>query len=136
MLDQDIPVWYRFLDFHGIYFDALYYDCFVGGPWYSKEKLKDPYFFMWRALNAKRIDAIAETEKFVWIIEVNSNPGLRAIGQLIIYERLWLEDPKIDKPVVKVLVCAIVQPDLLSAAASVNIVSYVMPGSNRQTLPI
>ncbi len=136
MLDQDIPVWYRFLENYGFMFQNLYYDVFVGGPWYSEEKLKDPLFYAWRALNAKRIDALAETEKDLWLIEVNSNPGLRAVGQLQVYLKLWEEDPKIDKPVQLVLVCAVVDPDLLSAASSLGILSYVMPGSSDQTLPI
>ncbi len=136
MLDQDIPVWYRFLEKYGDLFINLYYDVFVGGPWYSKEKLKDPMFFMWRALNAKRIDALGETKTELFLIEVNTNPGLRAVGQLQVYGKLWAEDPKINKPVKLVLVCASVDPDLLASAASLGITSYVMPGSNRQTLPI
>ncbi len=136
MLDQDIPVWYRFLESYGHLFINLYYDVFVGGPWYSKEKLKDPMFYMWRALTAKRIDALGETKKELYLIEVNSNPGLRAVGQLVVYKKLWLEDPKINKPLKLVLVCSFVDPDLLSAATSVGITAYVMPGTARQTLPI
>ncbi len=136
MLDQDIPVWYRFLEKYGYLFEKLYYDVFVGGPWYSKEKLADPLLYMWRALNAKRIDALGETEKELFLIEVNTNPGLRAVGQLQVYGKLWSEDPKLNKPIVKVLVCAVVDPDLLSAAASFDIQTYVMPGSKRLTLPI
>ncbi len=136
ILDQDIPVWYRFLEKYGDLFINLYYDVFVGGPWYSKEKLADPMFFMWRALNAKRIDALGETEKELFLIEVNTNPGLRAVGQLQVYGKLWAEDPKINKPIKLILVCASVDPDLLASAAALGITSYVMPGSNRQTLPI
>ncbi len=136
MLDQDIPVWYRFLEAYGDLFIKLYYDVFVGGPWYSKEKLENPLFYMWRALNAKRIDALGETKRELFLIEVNTNPGLRAVGQLLVYKKLWDEDPKINKPVKLILVCALVDPDLLSAAASMGIVIYVMPGSRRQTLPI
>jgi len=136
MLDQDIPVWYRFLESYGDMFINLYYDVFVGGPWYSKKKLEDPLFYMWRALTAKRIDAMGETEKELFLIEVSSDPGLRAIGQIQVYAMLWAEDPKINKPIIKTLVCAVVDPDLLSAAATYDIQIYVMPGSKRQTLPI
>lgn len=136
MLDADIPVWYRFLEKWGWQFIQLYYDCFVGGPWFSQEKLSDPMFYMWRALNAKRIDALGETKDEVWIIEVSQDPGLRSVGQLQVYEKLWLEDPKIEKPVQLVLVCAVVDPDLLASASAFNIVSYVMPGSDRSTIPI
>ena len=136
MLDQDIPVWYRFLEKYSFMFQKLYYDVFVGGPWYSKKKLEDPLFYMWRAINAKRIDCLAETDKEIWIIEVSQDPGLRSVGQLQVYLKLWSEDPGIDKPVRLVLVCAVVDPDLLSAASSFGILTYVMPGDARQTLPI
>ncbi|KKN31454.1 hypothetical protein LCGC14_0823670 [marine sediment metagenome] len=136
MLDQDIPVWYRFLDKYGFMFQKLYYDVFVGGPFYSAEKLKDPLIYMWRALNSKRIDALAELEKELWLIEVNTDPGLRAVGQLQVYLKLWQEDPKIDKPVQLVLVSAVVDPDLLSAASSLGIKPYIMPGSTSLTIPI
>ena len=136
MLDQDIPVWYRFLESYGDMFINLYYDVFVGGPWYSQKKLEDPLFYMWRALNAKRIDALGETQDEVFLIEVSQDPGLRAVGQIQVYAKLWAEDPKINKPIKLVLVCATVDPDLLSAAASFGIISYVMPGSTRQNLPI
>ncbi|KKL54408.1 hypothetical protein LCGC14_2265720, partial [marine sediment metagenome] len=100
------------------------------------KKLEDPLFYMWRALTAKRIDAMGETEKELFLIEVSSDPGLRAIGQIQVYAMLWAEDPKINKPIIKTLVCAVVDPDLLSAAATYDIQIYVMPGSKRQTLPI
>lgn len=136
MLDQDIAVWYRFLEKYHPAFKNLHYDVFVGGPWFPKKKLADPLFYMWRALNAKRIDALAETDKEVWIIEVSNDPGFRAIGQLMVYRNLWNEDPKIEKPVKLILVCAIVDPDLLSTAAKFGILSYVLPGDTKITIPI
>ena len=127
MLANDIPVWYRYLEKWGWSFINLYYDCFVGGDWYTKKQLSDPLLYMWRALNARRIDAIGETVDEVFIIEVADNPGLRSVGQMLVYKNLWLEDPKIDKPVVMLLVCSVVDPDLLSSAAAMNIRPYVMP---------
>lgn len=127
MLAADIPVWYRFLTTWSFLFQSLYYDCFVGGPSYTPEQLKDPYLRMWRANSSKRIDALAVTADQVWIIEVASNPGLRSIGQLQVYRALWLEDPKIDKIEIPVLVCESVDQDLISASAKYGILTYVMP---------
>ncbi len=131
MLETDVPVWYRFLDKWGPLFAALYYDCFVGGPYYTKKQLEDPMARMWQATTAKRIDAVAETENELWIIEVAKSPGLRAIGQVQVYRSLWIEDPKILKPEVVVLVCELVDQDLLSAAARYGIKIYVMPTTTR-----
>lgn len=67
---------------------------------------------MWYASTAKRIDAIGEMEKEIWIIEVASSPYLRAVGQCLSYKFLWEEDPKIDKPAKMVLLCPFIDSDL------------------------
>lgn len=128
MLRPDVPVWYRFLEKWGHLFVNLYYDCLLGGPYLTPEEEKDPIKRMWRATTSKRADAIGETEKETWIIEVASSPGLRAVGQLQVYMALWQEDPKIAKIERPVLVCDVVDTDLISAAARYGIQTYVMPG--------
>jgi len=112
MLAPDIPVWYRFLKEWGPHFVALYYDCLLGGPAMVTDENKDPMQRMWRALTSKRADAIAELEDEVWLIEVAAYPGMRALGQLLTYHTLWTNDPKIDKPVIMVLVADQIDPDV------------------------
>ena len=127
MLQEDVPVWYRFLEKWGAIFTSLYYDVLLGGIWLTPEQRKDSLWVGWRANTAKRADAIAETPDSVWIIEVASHPGLRALGQLLTYESLWLEDPKIEKPAVMVLVCETVDTDLFAAAIRHQVQIYLMP---------
>lgn len=112
MLAPDIPIWYRFLREWGEHITALYYDCLLGGPAFDKDEEKDPMKRMWRALSSKRADAIAEMENEVWLIEVSAYPGMRALGQLLTYHTLWVQDPKIDKPAVMVLVADQIDPDV------------------------
>ena len=127
MLIPDIPVWYRFLEKWGHLFTALYYDVYLGGPTLSPDQEKDPMWRMWRANTSKRADAIAELENEVWIIEVSARPGLRAVGQLMVYLALWTEDPQITKFEVPVLVCEEVDTDLIASAAKYGIRTYVTP---------
>jgi len=127
MLAEDQPVWYRFLDVWGYTFISLYYDCLLGGPFYTEKQLQDPYLKMWRATNSKRVDAIAETENEVWLIEVSKSPGLRSLGQIQTYRALWLEDPPIAKIEKALLVCESVDQDLFSAAAMYGTLIYLMP---------
>ncbi len=126
MLMPDVPVWYRFLERYGEYFKRLYYDCLLGGPWLSTEQIADPFERMWRMNTAKRADAIAETETEVWIIEVASYPGLRAVGQLQVYQALWLEDPKINKPERLVLVSERIDNDLGAACGLYGLQVYLI----------
>ena len=126
MLKPDHPVWYRFLDRYGYLFKALYYDCLLGGPFMTPEMEKDPFQRMWRYNTSKRADAIAELEDEVWIIEVADYLGLRAVGQLNVYETLWIEDPKIMKPERLLLVSERIDPDLAVACAQYGILVYIV----------
>jgi len=129
MLWPDVPVWYSFLQNYGKLFTSLYYDCLLGGPVLSREALADKLTYQWAYNISKRADAIAETRDEVWIIEVSYSPGLRAVGQLLSYMSLWVEDPKISKPEKMVLVCHEVDTDLLASAARYGIITYVTPVS-------
>lgn len=126
MLEPDIPVWYRFLDKYGEYFKALYYDSLLGGPFLTPEQEADPFQRMWRFNTSKRADAIAETETEVWIIEVASYPGLRAVGQLQVYQTLWIEDPKILKPERLALIAERIDNDLGAACGRFGLQVYLI----------
>ena len=126
MLTQDVPVWYRFLEKWGSSFLKLYYDSLLGGPHLSPEEKKDPMKWMWRVNLAKRADAIAELEKEVWIIEVNSKAGVRFLGQLQTYRALWLRDPPIAKIERPVLVAETIDPDIMDAASLYGILIYLV----------
>lgn len=126
MLKQDVPVWYRFLEKWGSNIINLYYDCLLGGPILSPEEKKDSILVAWRAMNAKRADAIAELENEVWIIEVAPDPGIRIIGQLQTYRALWLRDPKIIKIERMVLVSERHNTDLFDAAGMLGILIYLV----------
>ena len=126
MLAPDIPVWYRFLEKYGEYCKALYYDCLLGGPFLTPEQEKDPFQIMWRFNTSKRADAICELSTEVWIIEVANYPGLRAVGQLQVYQTLWIEDPKIAKPERLALVAERIDNDLGAACGRFGIQVYLV----------
>jgi len=92
----------------------------------TPEEEADPFKKMWRYNTSKRADAIAETETEVWVIEVADYPGLRAVGQLNVYQTLWIEDPKIIKPEKMVLVSERVDVDLLAACGRFGIQVYIV----------
>ena len=126
MLQPDIPIWREFQARYSAFWSALYMDCKLGGPYYTPEQLADPMIKMWRDVLVKRADAIAELEDEVWIIEVSADPGLRAIGQLLTYQTLWIRDPPIQKPEKLVLVCHTIETDLLDAAGMRSLQVYIV----------
>lgn len=126
MLEPDIPVWYRFLDQFSDRFLTLYYDSLLGGPTLTPDEALDRMTNMWRSLTSKRSDAIAELSNEIWIIEVAAHPQMRAIGQLITYEALWLEDPKINKPLKKILIAETIDADIATALQAVKITLHIV----------
>jgi len=112
MLPSDVPLWHLFLDRFAWKFDHFYYNVKVGGPDISKIQADPKLAKMWYDVTAKRIDAIGETKKDIWIIEVASSPFLRAVGQCLSYKFLWELDPKINKPARMVLLCYSLDRDL------------------------
>ena len=112
MLPEDIPVWNMALDRDAHLFERVFYDVRLGGvvdsdPAHS-EKMREMYY----NVTAKRIDVLAELKDELWIIEVATKPGLRAVGQLMTYVALWYDDPKINKKAVGVLVAHAIDADL------------------------
>jgi len=115
MLDEDRPIWEKFLIQNPTLFERVFYDVRVGGvypgPEFGSEKMRKMYY----QTTAKRIDALGELKDEVWIIEVALRPGLRATGQLMTYLALWFENPAILKPAKAVLVAQTVDEDLMRA---------------------
>lgn len=126
MLKADLPIWYRFLDKYGSPFIRVYYDVLLGGPFLTEEDRKDPLKKDWRYLTAKRMDALAELLEEIWLIEVVHVAGMRSLGQCQAYLELWLLDPKIDKPPRKVLIAETIDDDLLTAAAAMRILTFLV----------
>jgi len=112
MLEEDWPVWDRFLELYSDIFLWFYYSVKVGGQINLDPKIPDNIAKAWYDSTAKRIDVLGEKENEIWIVEVTTQPGLRAVGQILSYFNLWILDPKIDKPIVNVLVAERLDPDL------------------------
>lgn len=115
MLQEDYSIWEIFLSRHQTLFERLYYDVRVGGVWSNDPTISEKEQLMFYNVTAKRIDVVAELKDEVWIVEVASHPGLRAMGQVMTYFTLWYKEPKIDKPAKAVLVANVVDADLMEA---------------------
>lgn len=112
MLPPDVPLWHLFLDRFASNFERFFYNVRVGGPDMSGSQEEKKMARMWYAVNAKRIDVLAEKSKELWIIEVTSGPDMSTVGECLSYKLLWEEDPKINKPAKMVLVCYFIDIDL------------------------
>ena len=121
MLPADVPLWHEFLEKTRHPFLRFYYNVKVGGPDLTNIEADPAMKKMFYQATAKRIDVLAELEKEIWIIEVASSPGLRAVGQCLSYLFLWNKDPKIDKPAKMILLCWFIDEDLKNVLQSHHI---------------
>lgn len=87
----------------------------------SPEKLA----FMHLRNSQKRADVIIEREAEVWLVELRFAAQASAIGRLLMYGRLWAEDPVFDKEVRLFLVTDADDPDVRLTAKDFG-VSYVV----------
>jgi hypothetical protein len=133
MLRVDVPIWHSFLEKHKDEFIALYYDCRLGGPGFTPSDYDENLRGMWKYLGSKRADVIAETRDKVWIIEVTSEAHIKALGQLMTYKSLWLEDPKNSKPVEMVLVCDEEDADVVASMQGYGIRIFIEGGGQTST---
>jgi len=112
MLKEDFPVWEAFLNQNLELFERVYYDVRVGGVLSTDPGIPEKDKQMFYDNTAKRIDVLGETKDEIWIIEVATRPGLRAVGQLQTYLALWFDDQRILKTAKAVLVCQSIDADM------------------------
>lgn len=115
MMPEDRPIWNKFLDKNYLLFKKIYYNVRLGGVYPGPDQGDETMRRSFYEVTAKRIDALCELKDEVWIVEVASRPGLRATGQLLTYQALWLDDIRIQKPVKMVLVSNSIDTDLRRA---------------------
>ena len=133
MLRVDVPIWYRFLEKHSGKFVALHYDCLLGGPGFTPADYDEKLRGMWKYLGSKRADVIAETKDKIWIIEVTNEVSVKALGQLMLYKSLWMEDPKSSKPVEMVLVCDEEDANVIAGMKDYDVRIFVERGGQTST---
>jgi len=126
MLQPDIPVWYRFLEDYGYLIDRLFYDVMLGGPYDIPNGFDQNMQKMAIANLSKRIDALVVSQGKVNIIEVSADPGLRAIGQLMVYRSLYFQDDVFNLPVTLSIVCARIDVDVAWTAGELGFMIYVV----------
>lgn len=64
------------------------------------------------ALTRRRIDAVIDAIDTIWLVEVTTFAGARALGQLLTYKRLFEDQEKPEKPVKTLLLARQVHPDV------------------------
>lgn len=78
------------------------------------------------SLSTKRVDAIVETRRDIYICEIKARAGLSALGQLLGYESLYMEQFRPRKRVHLVLICTAVEEDMATPLGQYGIQTFVV----------
>lgn len=126
LLPKEIAIWERFLAQYGSLFYRFDYDVHLGPGAELPEDTPEWVVRQSRAVSRDRVDVVAFGETAVWIIEIKPRGGKGAIGQLIQYERLYLEEYAPWLPIFKVIVCERLAPGILETAQAQGITIYLV----------
>ena len=126
LLPDDIAIWERFLSAYEKRFNSFDYDVRVGLGRPADTSLPENIQKAAIALSQKRIDVVGHTDDAIMCIEITGHAGLKAIGQLVAYPLLYAETFKPTKPVLPLLVCAQLHPDVKPVLDSLKVPFYLV----------
>jgi len=122
MLGEDTLVWTRFLESGDFELKEVWYDVHVGqpvlsvlGPDSMQQRIAD-------GITRKRIDVVAIVGNIYWIIEVKPVAQHIAIGQVLVYEGLFVKEYEPVLSTWPVIVCDTVDEDVIPECQRLGVV--------------
>lgn len=122
MLGEDTKVWTRFLESGDFEITEVWYDVHVGqgvllpvGSDSIVQRIAD-------GVTRKRIDVVALVDSVFWIIEVKPVAQHFAIGQVVVYEGLFVREYEPRIPTWPVIVCDTVDGDVIPECERLGVV--------------
>ena len=124
-LAADTEVWTRYLADPIVPIKEVWYDVHVGGAITLQSNADEMDRRIAAGVSRKRIDVVAKIGAGFWIIEVKPVAGLTAIGQIIIYTRLFLREFKVTGEVFPVIIADEIDQDIMPEIDSLGVVVIV-----------
>lgn len=121
-LAADTDVWTRYLSDPVVPIKEVWYDVRVGAPVELAAGADDMTRRIAAGLTRKRIDVVAKVGSGFWIIEVKPIAGLMALGQILIYTRLFAAEFLVDGEIFPVIVADQVDEDVRPFLDSMGVV--------------
>ena len=124
-LAADTDVWTRYLGNPIVPIKEVWYDVHVGGAVKLLPGADEMDKRIAAGVTRKRIDVVAKVGAGFWIIEVKPVAGMTAIGQIIIYTRLFVQEFQVTGEVFPVIVADQVDQDVAPEIDSLGVVVIV-----------
>jgi len=122
MLTEDTEVWSKYLadPVHPI--KEVWYDVHVGQGMLLPVGAPDIDKRIARGISRKRIDVVARVGGGLWVVEIKPFASMLALGQILSYTRLFIEEYRPDEEVRPVIVCDAIDGDLLDEFEALGVV--------------
>lgn len=108
----DFELWKRFRVKFTLPFEALHFDAAVGRGAAPTPDVAPEVASAWQRLTRQRLDVVGASAAGWTIIELRGAAGPGAIGSLVVYRDLWLDDPPDARPVALWLVTDVLPENL------------------------
>lgn len=112
MMVEDTVVWTKFLEVWAKDVSELWYDVHVGTPMSLPggedgrlQKVAD-------GVSKKRIDVVCRVKAGFWVVEVKPYANMYALGQVLSYRKLFIEEYNVALETTPVIVASGCDPDL------------------------
>jgi len=112
LLKNERILWERYLDKYPNRFEDILYDVQVGAADVYTSPFNELGGITWTNYVAKRIDVVARADDRVTLIEVKTNAGVHAVGQLLCYRELYMRKWGTLDPISLLLVTDLAQADM------------------------
>jgi hypothetical protein len=113
MLAEDTAVWSKYLADPTDVIQEVWYDVHVGQPVGVLKPDDELGRRIASGVSRKRIDVVARVGSGLWVIEIKPYASMLALGQVLSYTRMFIEEFRPMAEVMPVIVCDEVDDDLL-----------------------
>ena len=128
MLPEDHTTWTAFLQSEHNDLDEVWYDVHVGRPMHVPSGSPSYMQDVVDGVSRKRIDVVGRVGSGLYIIEVKPHANMVAIGQVITYTNLFIEEFTIHGPVQALIVATTCDADILDIAKRQNVKIIALEG--------
>lgn len=96
-------------------FTKIYFNVRVGEPVFLSDSYSTQYQEMATALTRRRIDLVGINAKGWHLLELKLNADVQPLGQILLYNALWRQDPPDARPVKLYIVSNVLNRGLSTA---------------------
>ena len=121
-LAADTDVWTRYLADPVAPITEVWYDVHVGLPVSVGDDAGDMEKRIAFGITRKRIDVVAKIRQGYWVIEVKPIAGMTALGQILAYTNLFINEYDLDGEVWPVIIADEVDKDVIGQFEALGVV--------------